>query len=147
MERNKHSLATSYYRPADGVIFVYDTTNLETLNKLTTWIDQSKDYCRQHVVCALWGNKGDTYGNPHVEAHHVEGFRARHSQRWHIDLFAEVNAENVSECFQELIKTVHSKLLALDGTMGRSTSTVTMDRAGNIQEEKAESSSGCFSRC
>lgn len=149
MERRSR-LTTSYYRPAVGVIFVYDTANLETLNKLASWIKHADDYCKEQHVYALWGNNCDTYKNP-VEACNVKGFTSRHQS---VELCAEVNAitgENVSESFQELIETVHSKLSSLGDAMGtslgRPASTVNLGDTcpGNIQEASTRSHSSCFS--
>ena len=59
-------MTRSYFREAIGVILVYDTSNLESLNKLRTWVDVTRDACiySDHLVYAIWGNeKGSHYSS------------------------------------------------------------------------------------
>ena len=65
-EGGVRTMTRGYFREAIGVILVYDTSNLESLNKLRTWVDVTQEACiySQHLVFAMWGNeKGAHYSS------------------------------------------------------------------------------------
>jgi small GTP-binding protein len=57
-----HSITTSYYRGASGVLFVYDVTSLESFECIQTWARDINLHCYQNnvqMVKMLIGNKCD----------------------------------------------------------------------------------------
>lgn len=56
-------MTPSYYRGAQGAILVYDVTNLQTFNKLETWLDELETYSTtNNIVKMVVGNKIDKVG-------------------------------------------------------------------------------------
>lgn len=53
------TLTQSYFRKADGVIIVYDTTSLESFGQVVTWLKCLKDNIVASIPIILFGNKTD----------------------------------------------------------------------------------------
>ena len=58
-EEKYHALTPMYYRDADGVILVFDLTNLDTFLTMTKWIKEVKSYTKPDIKIILCGNKCD----------------------------------------------------------------------------------------
>ena len=52
------TVATPTYRNTNGIMLVYDTTNIKTFENIKTWFDETKLYCDK-VDMILVGNKTD----------------------------------------------------------------------------------------
>ena len=62
MDRTTERLGTSSYRDyrgAQGVIIVYDTTDLESFNNVKQWLHEIDRYASDNVNKLLVGNKSD----------------------------------------------------------------------------------------
>lgn len=53
-----HAITRAYYRDADGFIFIYDVTDLESFIQVKKWIKETRDSDKLGS-CALVGNKID----------------------------------------------------------------------------------------
>ena len=53
------AITSSYYRGADAILFVFDLTNLLTLNNLHDWIREVGLKCNEHTLQYLIGSKSD----------------------------------------------------------------------------------------
>uniref|UniRef100_A0A8C0EL59 small monomeric GTPase n=1 Tax=Bubo bubo TaxID=30461 RepID=A0A8C0EL59_BUBBB len=54
-----HTLSTSYFRGAQGFILVYDITNLDSFQSITTWMKDIHEKAGDEVDVILLGNKCD----------------------------------------------------------------------------------------
>uniref|UniRef100_UPI00398E5B88 ras-related protein Rab-10-like isoform X2 n=1 Tax=Pristiophorus japonicus TaxID=55135 RepID=UPI00398E5B88 len=54
-----HALTTHYFRGSDGLMFVYDITNLKTFSNITYWIKDTDEHAGNDVGRILIGNKCD----------------------------------------------------------------------------------------
>ncbi|KAL1928823.1 hypothetical protein VTP01DRAFT_2609 [Rhizomucor pusillus] len=99
------TLTSSYYRGAQGIILVYDVSNRETFEALSTWWNEVNTYCSsQHVVKMIIGNKVDKESSRVVS--YEEG--AALAQKWQT-LFIECSAKTkvgVKEAFEELVTKI-----------------------------------------
>lgn len=57
-----HSITASFYRKADGVIFVFDVTRRTTFEHVRAWIAEVERYAKPGVGKLLVGNKSDMPG-------------------------------------------------------------------------------------
>ncbi|KAI8876793.1 hypothetical protein K501DRAFT_231384 [Backusella circina FSU 941] len=99
------TLTSSYYRGAQGVILVYDVSNRDTFNALTTWWDELSTYCpSKDVVKIIIGNKVDKESSRVVTYEEGETLAKKLST-----LFIECSAKTksgVKEAFEELVEKI-----------------------------------------
>merc|ERR1712039_511212 len=53
------TITSAYYRGADGIILVYDTTDRESFNHVDDWLDEVNRYVNESTCKILVGNKCD----------------------------------------------------------------------------------------
>ncbi|KDR14057.1 ras-related protein Rab-18-B-like [Zootermopsis nevadensis] len=98
------SLTPSYYRDAQGAILVYDVSNIQTFQKLETWLEELDTYStKNNIVKMVVGNKIDK-GNREVSRDDGMKFARRHQT-----LFIESSAktrDGVQCAFEELVQKI-----------------------------------------
>ena len=58
-----HALSKSYFKKADGVLFMYDVTQKETFTNINKWLKNMKDATStEDLYCGIIGNKIDLVG-------------------------------------------------------------------------------------
>jgi len=96
------TLTPSFYRGAQGVIFVYDCTRRESFNHLSTWLEEVETYAtKSNISKMLVCNKIDMEGRV-VSRDEGLTFARRHSM-----LFIEASAktrDGVQTAFEELVE-------------------------------------------
>ncbi|KAG0180088.1 Ras- protein Rab-18 [Apophysomyces sp. BC1021] len=139
------TLTSSYYRGAQGVILVYDVSNRDTFDALSTWWNEVNTYCSSpDVVKMIVGNKLDKESSRVVDYEEVgwptlkEGAAlARKLQTLFIECSAKTKV-GVREAFEELV----SKIIETPSLWQKDAapaSTVRVTSAGNGQSEGYES--------
>jgi Ras-related protein Rab-18 len=109
------TLTSSYYRGAQGIILVYDTTRKETFDSLDQWLREMEVYCPgggREVVKLLVGNKVDS---PSV----VEREEAEEWARSRGMLFLESSAKTdvgIAQAFEEVVEKVLDNPILLINT-------------------------------
>ncbi|KAG0190610.1 Ras- protein Rab-18 [Apophysomyces sp. BC1034] len=131
------TLTSSYYRGAQGVILVYDVSNRDTFDALSTWWNEVNTYCSSpDVVKMIVGNKLDKESSRVVD--YEEGAAlARKLQTLFIECSAKTKV-GVREAFEELV----SKIIETPSLWQKDAapaSTVRVTSAGNGQSEGYES--------
>jgi hypothetical protein len=126
-EGGVRTMTRSYFREAIGVILVYDTSNLESLNKLRTWVQVTRDACiySQHLVFAIWGNeKGAHYSsvsNP-VKDYNLTDLVDNLPIQVEEQLVRRMDGTDqtaVADNYETLVRTVQCKIKEIDTTMRR----------------------------
>ena len=104
------TLTSSYYRGAQGVILVYDSTRYSTFNNLSTWLNEVCVYSPNGgsgVVKLLVGNKTDLIGTPESETLNdgeIDDW-AKENGMIHLKASAK-DSVGVKECFIELVSQI-----------------------------------------
>lgn len=111
------TITSAYYRGADGIIMVYDTTSSDSFDHVNDWLKEVNRYASEGTCKLLVGNKSDREADRAVTAEQAKEFAD--------DLgvaFLETSAKtakNVEEAFLtmagELIKQREAKIAANGG--------------------------------
>ena len=111
------TITSAYYRGADGIIMVYDTTSSDSFDHVNDWLKEVNRYASEGTCKLLVGNKCDRTADRAVTTEQAKEFAD--------DLgvaFLETSAKtakNVEEAFLtmagELIKQREAKLAANGG--------------------------------
>ncbi|RKP24797.1 small GTPase superfamily, partial [Syncephalis pseudoplumigaleata] len=86
-ERYK-SLAPMYYRNANCAVVVYDITQMSSLEKAKSWIEELHKQADPNIVIALAGNKADLSARRAVPTEVAKAFASEHGL-----LFLETSAK------------------------------------------------------
>ncbi|ELP91041.1 hypothetical protein EIN_267670 [Entamoeba invadens IP1] len=100
-EERFHSVPTSYYHKASGVIVVYDVSKEDTFTKLDYWVTSIKDNSDVKAIICV-GNKTDL-------EHKVKSEIAKQYAQVNGMIFTETSAKNnegIKELVDEMIATV-----------------------------------------
>jgi small GTP-binding protein len=97
------SMAPMYYRGAKAAVCVFDITNEESFNRVTTWIRDLKAHADPNVVICLAGNKCDKTPNFDLakceeQAKSIEG---------EFFLTSALTGEGVQELFDNLSRKIY----------------------------------------
>ena len=68
------TITSAYYRGADGIIMVYDTTNAESFDHVNDWLKEVNRYAAEKTVKLLVGNKCDRTADKAVTEEQAKEF-------------------------------------------------------------------------
>ena len=96
------SIAKTFIKGADGIMFVYDITHSETLDNLKSWIIQSEDSTEKSKI--IIGNKGDKEDNRQVSEDSLKNFCEAQKIKG-IEVSAKLGT-NVKVAFETLVQLI-----------------------------------------
>ena len=106
------AIKKNYYKGANGIILIYDVTNLQTYENVKNWITQIREETNPNVVIYLAGNKIDIPEEERV-VKTEEGKEIANEYKLQFKETSAKDGINVNEVFQELVEKideVNSKL-------------------------------------
>ena len=111
VERFRNIIA-SYYRGANGIMLVYDITDLESFENLNSWLIEIEKNASKNVYKILVGNKCDMEDQRKVTVEQGKDFADKYGME-----FFEISAKdsiNIEEAFitmtREVIKGINNKI-------------------------------------
>eukprot|EP01117_Protostelium_nocturnum_P017190 TRINITY_DN695_c0_g1_i1.p1 TRINITY_DN695_c0_g1~~TRINITY_DN695_c0_g1_i1.p1 ORF type:complete len:200 (+),score=37.02 TRINITY_DN695_c0_g1_i1:175-774(+) len=113
------TITSSYYRGAQGIILVYDTTDKESFNNVKQWMGEIDRYACEHVNKLLVGNKCDL-----VEERAVDPAAAREFADSYDIPFIETSAKaslNVEKSFIQIAQAIKNRMSNQKGPETQST--------------------------
>ena len=128
-------VAKNYFNSSDGFVILYDITNKESFQNVTSWISQINDIASKAVKFILFGNKNDLEESRIVKKNEGENMAKKYSM-----LFYETSAktgENINEGFDFLV----NEILKEDGRLSKLSKK--SDAVDLTSSKKGNSKRGC----
>ncbi|EMP36717.1 Ras-related protein Rab-10, partial [Chelonia mydas] len=102
-----HTISTSYFRGAHGFVLVYDITNSDSFQGITSWMKDIREKADDEVDIVLLGNKCDKETERVIPKHSGEKLA------WEYGVpFFETSATdniNIEDAFSVLVKEIMNK--------------------------------------
>ena len=96
-------MAQIFFKNSNAVILVYDITNKNSFDELTTyWIDKIKEYNSNNLILAIAGNKSDLYFKEQITEEEGRKFAQKIDAIYR--LTSAKNGEGIKELFNEIGK-------------------------------------------
>ena len=102
------TITSSYYRGAQGIIVVYDITDVDSFNNVKQWLSEIDRYASENVDKLLVGNKSDLEPARQVTKAMAEEF-AESLQVKCIETSAK-ESSNVDDAFRSMAFTIMSRM-------------------------------------
>jgi len=102
-----HTITTSYYRGANGIMLVYDITNTKSFDNISKWLKNITDFASDEVERILLGNKCDM-----EDKRMISSARGQELATTNNITFYETSAKNntnISDAFVELATKILHK--------------------------------------
>ena len=102
-----HTITTSYYRGAMGIMMVYDIVNPRSFDNIARWLRHIDEHASEDVVKMLIGNKCDRPDRV-VPKERGERIAAEHGIRF-LETSAKANI-NIEEAFYQLAESIMNRV-------------------------------------
>jgi len=102
------SVTRSYYRGAAGTVLVYDITNRESYNHVSSWLNDARALANPDIAIVLVGNKIDLTAEREVTFLEASRF-AQENELMFLETSA-LTGEGVTEVFMKCARTILTKI-------------------------------------
>jgi len=102
-----HTITTSYYRGAMGIMLVYDITNAKSFDNIAKWLRNIDEHANEDVERMILGNKCDMTDKRVISKERGEAIAREHSIRF-LETSAKTNI-NVEQAFVQLAESILEK--------------------------------------
>ena len=106
------AITKNYYKSANGVILIYDITNIQTYENVKNWISQIKEEANPNVIIYLVGNKIDLPKEKRVVKIEA-GQKIADEFSLSFKEASAKNGDNVNQIFEELVEQIDEKFYKL----------------------------------
>ncbi|XP_077991396.1 ras-related protein Rab-10-like [Glandiceps talaboti] len=128
-----HTITTSYYRGAMGIMLVYDITQPKTFDNITKWLRNIDEHANEDVERMLLGNKCDMEDKRMIAKERGESISREHGIKF-LETSAKSNI-NVEKAFMTLAEDILKKTPQKDSS--------TDPNAVNVNREQSSSKARC----
>lgn len=134
------TITSAYYRGADGILLVYDTSSRESYNHIDDWLSEVNRFANENTCKTLVGNKCDLKEAREVTAEEADA-KAKELKLEHIEASAR-DSINVDEAFTMIAKEL-LKYREANPTQGNSGNSVNSVRLASANTSGDSSGGGC----
>ena len=106
------AITKNYYKGANGIILIYDVTNLQSYENVKNWISQIREEANPNVVIYLAGNKVDVSEQDKL-VKTEDGKKTADEYKLPFYETSAKNGVNINEIFEDLVEVIddtYSKL-------------------------------------
>ncbi|XP_002730366.1 ras-related protein Rab-10-like [Saccoglossus kowalevskii] len=128
-----HTITTSYYRGAMGIMLVYDITQPKTFDNITKWLRNIDEHANEDVERMLLGNKCDMEDKRMIPKERGESIAREHGIKF-LETSAKSNV-NVEKAFMTLAEDILRKTPQKDSNPDSS--------SVSVHKETSSRKSGC----
>jgi len=114
-----HTITTSYYRGAMGIMLVYDITNAKSFDNIAKWLRNIDEHANEDVEKMILGNKCDMEDKRVIPKEKGEAIAREHGIRF-LETSAKANI-NIEQAFLELAEAILNKTPGRDPQEGDGT--------------------------
>jgi len=111
------AITKNYYKGANGIILIYDVTNMQTYENVKNWISQIKEEANPNVIIYLVGNKIDVPDDQRL-VKEEDGQKIANEFNLPFNEASAKDGTNVNEIFQELLEQIDEKYSKLEAPKG-----------------------------
>ncbi|KAK6634133.1 Ras- protein Rab-10 [Polyplax serrata] len=104
-----HTITTSYYRGAAGIILVYDITNERSFKNIVKWLRNIDEHANEDVEKLIVGNKCDMEDKRIVSKEKGEEISREHGIKF-METSAKANI-NIEQAFEQLAEAILDKMV------------------------------------
>ena len=128
------TITTSYYRGANGIILVYDVTELESFENIKKWLQAIDRYASTEVCKLLVGNKSDLASKKKVDYATAKEF-ADEAKMPFLEASAK-NATNVEKAFLTMAEEIKRSQGSELSSHSKTPDTVNMQATQSLKPNK-----------
>ena len=98
------SIGRNYYKGADGILLVFDVTNIDTFNHCEFWLKEIAENSIEGVKVILFGNKTDIEDREKISKEVIDDFIKKNK----LEVFegSAKTGEKVQECINKLVTSI-----------------------------------------
>lgn len=143
-EERFRTLTTAYYRGAQGIVLVYDVTNLDSFNHLSYWLRNIEENASPEVVKVLAGNKCEVSSQQRaVDKERGQKLAESFDMPFYeVSCRGDVNVQDTFLTLARLIRDLRQRRASLFEERERQSDGVKLDA-----EQKAENSTSACGSC
>lgn len=102
-----HTITTSYYRGAMGIMLVYDITNAKSFDNIAKWLRNIQEHANEDVEKMILGNKCDMDDKRVISKEKGESISRENGIRF-LETSAKTNV-NIEKAFVDLAESILDK--------------------------------------